>query len=237
MLYSLYEVIILITKNEQFTISQKLQEAMNKSNLSYGEIANLTNIPKSAIHRYISGETPKIPLDRLEKIAQTLGVSAAWVIGWDKQNENNKSFPTPKTTDEFITFPVLGEIAAGYDSIALEDWDGDVVDIPTSYLKGRTAADFFVLRVKGDSMYPAYHDNDRVLILKQTTLNYSGQVGAILYDGEYATLKKVEYVTGEDWLRLIPINPTHPPKMIQDTDLERCRVIGIPKLLIRDIEN
>lgn len=85
-------------------------------------------------------------------------------------------------------------------------------------------------------MYPMYQDGDRVLILKQSTLNHSGQVGAILYNDEFATLKKVEYVMGEDWMKLVPINPSYEPELIEGEALEHCRVIGIPKLLIRDIK-
>ena len=84
-------------------------------------------------------------------------------------------------------------------------------------------------------MYPEYREGDKVLILKQTTLNTSGTVGAVLYDNDYATLKKVTYAPGEDWLELSPINPMYPPKRVEGADLERCRIIGIPKLLIRDI--
>ena len=85
-------------------------------------------------------------------------------------------------------------------------------------------------------MYPKYINGDKVLILKQSTLNRSGDIGAIMYDDELATLKKVEYVMGEDWLRLVPINPEYEPKTIQGENLEHCRIIGIPKLLIREID-
>ncbi len=228
------------SKEELKLMVERLQQAMAESELSYGDIANITGIPKSAVHRYISGETPKIPLDRLEKIAQAMGVSAAWIMGWS-DNKNgyiiSAKFPPPTATDDFVTFPVIGEIAAGYDSIALEEWEGDTTDIPTSLLRGRNPEEYFVLRVKGDSMYPAYMEDDKVLILKQSTLNYSGQVGAVLYDGELATLKKVEFVPGEDWMKLIAINPNFPPKKIEGSELERCKVMGIPKLLIRDIES
>ena len=61
-------------------------------------------------------------------------------------------------------------------------------------------------------MYPLYMDGDKVLILKQSTLNRSGEIGAILYNGDNATLKKVEYVEGEDWMKLVPVNPEYPPK-------------------------
>ena len=50
-----------------------------------------------------------------------------------------------------------------------------------------------------------------------------------------STLKKVEFVKGEDWLRLVPINPNVPPILIEGEDLEHCRVMGVPKLLIREM--
>ena len=86
-----------------------------------------------------------------------------------------------------------------------------------------------VLKVHGDSMYPLYQDGDTVLILKQTTLDRSGDIGAIIYEDECATLKKIE-------LRLVPLNPLYKPETIENEALEHCRVIGVPRLLIREID-
>lgn len=58
----------------------------------------------------------------------------------------------------------------------------------------------------------------------------------MLYDGEMATLKRVEYVTGEDWMKMIPVNPNYPPKTITGADLEQCRILGIPKLVVREVK-
>lgn len=84
-------------------------------------------------------------------------------------------------------------------------------------------------------MYPMYHEGDTVLIRKQPSLEKSGDIGAIMYDNECATLKKIEYVPGEDWLTLVPINPEYKPKTISGADLEQCRVLGVPWLLIREL--
>ena len=81
-----------------------------------------------------------------------------------------------------------------------------------------------------------YQEGDKVLILKQSTLDYSGQVGAILYNDDNATLKKVEYKDGEEWLKLVPINPNFETQKITGEDLEHCRIMGVPRMLIRDIE-
>ena len=85
-------------------------------------------------------------------------------------------------------------------------------------------------------MYPTYQDGDLVLVLKQSTMDHSGQIGVVIYDDDKATLKRIEYVMGENWMRLIPINTQYPPVTIRDERLEHCRVLGIPKKLIRNIE-
>lgn len=184
---------------------------------------------RSTIAKIEAGKND-IPQSKIQAFAKALDTTPGFLMGWEDDN-----LKSPEITTDTVTFPVIGSIAAGYDEIAVEDWSGETVEIPVSYLKGRKREDFFVLSVHGNSMYPMYLDGDKVLILKQSTLNRSGDVGAILYDSENATLKKVEYVKGEDWLRLIPINPEYQPKTIEGAALEECRVLGVPRLLIREL--
>ncbi len=227
---------------EEFNI--RLKKALMLRDISQTELCEITGIPKSAMSQYLSGNF-KPKQTRTYFLAQALNVSPAWLMGYDvpiepdgfsaTSKDNTNKFFAPNITNDYVTFPVIGDIAAGYDDIAVESWEGELIDIPVSYLKGREQNEFFVLRVKGDSMYPLYHENDKVLILKQTTLNNSGDIGAVLYDDEIATLKKVEYVMGEDWLKLIPINPNVPPMRIEGEQLEHCRILGIPKLVIREV--
>ena len=218
--------------------SDRILQALKQADLSYGELAKLTGISKSALQRYATGETKKIPIDSIEAIAKATNVSAQYLMGWDKSESEtyiDDKFPSPNITEDYTTFPVIGDIAAGYNHIAIESWDGDKVDVPNSYLKGYSPQDFFVLCVKGDSMYPQYQDGDKVLILRQSTVNYSGDVGAVIYDDEISTLKKIEFVEDEDWLRLVPVNPNVPPILIAGEELKHCRIMGVPKLLIREM--
>lgn len=211
-------------------LSEELKKMREAKGLTQNELAKKLNLSRSAIGMYEKGErNPNF--ETLELIADFFNVRIDDLIG-----RKNTTYLPPQITTDTVTFPVIGEIAAGYDNIALEDWSGETVEIPFSYLKGRKREDYFVLSVKGNSMYPKYINGDKVLILKQSTLNKSGDIGAIMYDDELATLKKVEYVMGEDWLRLVPINPEYEPKTIQGENLEHCRIIGIPKLLIREID-
>lgn len=212
---------------------QRLYKVRKERNLTLEQLANIYNtkfdggLSKGTLSKYENGKQEPM-ISTVGNLADILNVSVDYLLGIDYDN-------APTITEDYTTFPVLGEIAAGYDHYAVEDWEGDTIDIPNSYLKGRPKTDYFVLRVTGDSMYPTYHDGDKVLILKQSTMNRSGEVGAVIYDDDIATLKKVEYVKGEDWMRLVPINPNVPPIYIENEALEHCYVLGVAKLLIREI--
>ncbi len=208
--------------------AKNLNSIMEECDRTPSDIVNLLGVSKSTVSSWRNGE--KMPrMDKIEALANYFGCLKSDLI-------EQKSLRAPEVTEDTVIFPVIGEIAAGYDYPAYEDWSGETVEIPKSYLHGRSRDDFFVLSVKGDSMYPQYMDGDKVLILKQSTMNRSGEIGAIIYDGDMATLKKIEYVDGEDWVKLIPINPEYTPKTIRNEDLEQSHVLGIPRLLVREIE-
>lgn len=221
----------------------RLRNARKNMNLTLDELAEKYNIKfdgklsKGTLSKY-ENEKQEPMISVVNNLATLLNVSVDYLIGKrDDDDIFQSKFPSPNITEDYTTFPVIGEIAAGWEGYMTEpDWEGETVDIPNSYLKGRPREDFFVLRVKGDSMYPLYHEDDKVLIYKQSSLDYSGQIGAIVFEDDHITLKKVEFIPGEDWLRMIAINPVYPPKRIENEDLEQCRVLGIPKLLLRDIE-
>lgn len=210
--------------------NERLKYRRLELGLTLEDVGNIVGVSKTTVQRWESGEIENLRRDKIAKLSNALKTTPAYIMGWE-----DDKLKEPIIATETVTFPVIGEIAAGYNEIALEDFSGETVEIPTPYLKGRKQSDFFVLSIHGDSMYPLYMDGDKVLILRQTTLNRSGEIGAVLYDGDMATIKKVEYVQGEDWMKLIPINPEYQPKVIENSDLETCRVLGIPKLLIREI--
>lgn len=218
------------------TIGERIKLLRTQNNLTQEELANYAKTTKQTIHKYETGIITNIPAIKIKAISEKLCTTPAYLMGWEGKQESSYSLPQPTISESTTTFPVIGDIAAGYDFPAYEDWTGDTIEIPDTYLKGHDKSEFFVLRVKGNSMFPMYHDGDKVLILKQSTLNYSGEVGAILYNDDCGTLKKVEYKEGEDWLNLIPINPNYEPVRIEGEALEHCRVLGVPRLLIRELD-
>lgn len=209
---------ILELKKERGLEDKALEKELNlrpkqvadwKRNTSFSYLKMLPNIAK-----YFN-----VPLDYLLGVTDSIATSA-----------NNL---TSYSENEMYTFPVIGAICAGYDGNSEFDKTGEKITVPKHLLKTHNPKDYFVLEVKGNSMYPLYMPGDKVLIRATTSID-SGSIAAVGYDGEDATLKKVEYEPNEDWMRLIPRNPEYPTVTIRGADLEQCRIYGEVVYLFRD---
>lgn len=64
-------------------VVKRLNEAKERTGLSYSDLARLTGIPKSTIQRYLTGYTGKLPLDVLQKITHALQIDARMAMMWD----------------------------------------------------------------------------------------------------------------------------------------------------------
>lgn len=68
-------------------ISYRIKKAIDKSGYTLIKLQEMTGIPKSAIQRYATGDTEKLPIDRVEKIALATNVSPAYLMGWDDEDK------------------------------------------------------------------------------------------------------------------------------------------------------
>ena len=83
-------------------LSNRILNLILSKELSYAELSQLTGIPKSALQRYATGETEKIPADRLELIAKALQTTAAALLG------QNSASPAAIISDDDIKFALFG---------------------------------------------------------------------------------------------------------------------------------
>lgn len=80
--------------------SERIKALIEQSKLSYQELERRTGIKKSSLQRYASGVTTKIPLDVIEKLSFTFGVSQEYLMGWsDNETEETTSPDNIKLTE------------------------------------------------------------------------------------------------------------------------------------------
>ena len=73
-------IIIIMVVKVSITSDRLLQE-IKKKGVSYGQLSKLTGINKADLQRYATGQTKKIPTDRLLLIANALQVPASFLLG------------------------------------------------------------------------------------------------------------------------------------------------------------
>ena len=74
------------------TTRERLIEAMARANKKQVDLVRETGLNRGTISRYISGEVePKS--NAIYKLAKTLNVSEAWLIGYDVPMERKKNVP------------------------------------------------------------------------------------------------------------------------------------------------
>ncbi len=100
-------------------IAEKLRKAFEDSPYSYGELSKVTGIPKSALQRYITGDTSKIPMDRLRLICDRLGLDAAELLGWDESEKTPESEASPTIIK--VQHPETRILAHGFDQLPEAD--------------------------------------------------------------------------------------------------------------------
>lgn len=66
---------------------------MQAKNISYDKLSNMTGIPKSALHRYATGQSEDIPFKKVKAIAEALNVTTDYLMGSD----SNITYPTADT--------------------------------------------------------------------------------------------------------------------------------------------
>ena len=90
--------------------SDRILAVITQLGMSYGELAKLTGIPKSALQRYATGETSNIPIDRIAKIAEATGTTAKYLMGWDTAQPDDKKSASVLSTAEALWAMVEGKL-------------------------------------------------------------------------------------------------------------------------------
>ena len=202
-------------------IPSRISALIRDRQVSFRELSEKTGIPKSAIQRYATGETGKIPLDRIELLAKAFGVTSAYLMGWEDAPQPKPAYdifslPGVSRPPRMVKKPRLGTIACGKPILAVEEAE-EYDDVPENI-----ECDF-TLRCKGDSMINArIYDGDTVYIRAQEQVE-NGEIAAVRI-GDEATLKRVYYNGARIILRAC--NPLYDDLEYEGAQLDEIQVMG-----------
>jgi repressor LexA len=129
----------------------------------------------------------------------------------------------PTATDDSVSVPVVGDIAAGTPISAIEHLD-DSLMLPRE-LTGRGT--IFALRVRGDSMIDAAICDGDMVVIRQQSEAHSGQIVAAMIDEE-ATVKVYRRRNGHVYLE--PRNPAY-----EVIDGDNATILGIVVSVLRSV--
>lgn len=184
------------------------------------ELSEALGISRSTIASWeASHRTPEVSAAR--KLADFFGVSLDYLLG---RSEGRAAEPPSRyragdlsTSSDTVFVPIVGVVRAGQPILASQNVEGHLA-VPATDVQG---AEFFFLRVRGDSMTGArIHEGDLVLVRRQPEVE-NGEIAVVLIDEEDATLKRVFRLDGK-WL-LQAENPAIPPLVLPR---RAVRVIG-----------
>ncbi len=117
-----------------------------------------------------------------------------------------------KGEEKTIGVPVMGNVAAGYPTLAVEDIEY-YIPVPESLKRNR---ELFALRVQGESMINAGILNDDIVIVSRTPVAENGEIVVALV-GDEATVKRFYKEDGH--FRLQPENDDFEPIIVDEVIL------------------
>jgi SOS-response transcriptional repressors (RecA-mediated autopeptidases) len=186
--------------------AMRLREIRESSGVNQKEFAELFGVNHTTYNRYESGDIKKMPANLIESISLKFDINPVWLMGFA---DVDKYMIHEKAKQNVRRLPVLGKIAAGIPILAQEDL------IDYEYVPESVYADF-CLKVQGDSMIGArILDGDLVYIRQQPDVE-TGEIAAVLINGEEATLKRVYKLNGTIVLR--SENPNYPEQIYSKKD-------------------
>lgn len=213
---------------------QRIKARREELGMSQNELAKRLGYKDRSTIAKIEAGINDITQSKIEAFAKALNTTASDLMGWDESSGSDRVSSDGNTSD-FSYVQYAGPVAAHFNATPVEEHE--LRRIPPEWLGNRRPEDFFIASVDGNSMYPHYQHGDDILCLRCSDMGYSGRVGIMVFGDGEATLKKIEYKAGEDWIDLVPFNPEYTTKRIEGADLEQCRVVGRVIRVIRAVDD
>ena len=203
--------------NVNITIAKNLNKYLDLNGMSQADLARMMKVSTATTSNWCKGI--KLPrMDKIDKICSIFGINRS-----DLMDEKDSS--QDKTSIKGVRIPVLGYVRAGVPLDAVEE----ILDFEEIHPDMAATADYFALRVKGDSMEPRITEGDVVIVREQPDVE-SGEIAIVLVNGDEGTVKKlVKYENGS--IALVAFNSAYQPMVFTPEQIETLPVQVIGKVV------
>lgn len=198
------------------SLSTVLRTRRKELGLTLNDIAQHMGVSEATVQRWESGNIKSLRQGRVAKLADILNVSPAKLMGWEPDDQLPANAMPYAPTQRI---PILGRISAGLPLYAEEQIEG------YTYTDLNHGAEYFALRVKGDSMNAARINENDLLIVRKQDMVEDGEIAVVMAGADEATVKC--------WHRhgnIVMLEPksTNPEHQMQIYDIRETpiRIIG-----------
>lgn len=171
-------------------IAKNLKRIMFEHEKSQADVCRELNINKATLSSWMNG-TRAPRMSKIDMLCKYFGCTRGDIMEPEKPN-----------SVKCLRIPVLGRIAAGYPTEAIQN-TVDYVEIPEAW-----RGEYFALKVRGASMMPRISEDD-VLIVKRQEEAENGDIVIAQVNGDDATVKKL--LIGTNGITLQPFNSEYEP--------------------------
>ena len=233
------------------TIGERIKSRRIALGLSADDLALRLKKNRATVYRYESDEIEKLPTTVLEKLAEVLDVTPAYLMGWEESNitecpddenpwevELREAFDTLDIDSQiYVTkqvqafskiqgaFPIKKKKLPLLGNVAC----GEPIFAEQSFdayvSVGSDVEADFCLRAKGDSMINARIFDGDILFVKSQPMVEDGEIAVVLVEDE-ATVKRVYYDRENNTITLVPENPTYKVMRFMGEQLNQIRILG-----------
>lgn len=200
-------------------IGKMIVSLRNERGWTQTDLAKRLKCSKQAVWMYEKNQRQP-SYEMLEAMADVFNVPIGFLI-----SEEDRSKAMSKqvganyiAVDAIVSIPIVGTIRCGPGGLAYQDIEAYV---PAANVKH--PSECFYLRVVGDSMEPSITEGDLALIRKQDDVE-SGELAAVMINGEEGTLKRV--IKKDGALILQAFNPAYQPRVFTGADINTVRIAG-----------
>lgn len=197
------------------TIGDKIKIQRKRLGLTQTELGEKLGVKTNAVSKWECNRVEDIPTSKIKAMAVLFEVPPSYLI--DDDSLPPSAAPIDLTSRHRI--PILGRIAAGLPLYAEQNIEGYTL----TDLNG--VAEYFALRVTGDSMNAARIEDGDVIIVRRQDEVENGELAVVMVGDDDATVKR--FYSTDSTVTLMPQsrNPIHQPQ-IYDLEKTKIKVLG-----------